>query len=125
MLALVKTILLVLLPTVQPSVENRKPTSHTSYAEKGLIDHLLTGYSIHMRPVRNASNPVDVTFGFTLIQIVSLVERDQLITTKLWMRMKWRNELMAWDPRRWGNITQTRLRYVYCRVSNVSLLHRI
>lgn len=85
-------------------VRQASPTS-----EKKLIDHLLTNYSIYPRPVLNRNDPVNVTFGFNLIQIMNVVERDQYITTKLWMRMTWINEFLKWKPHMWDNITHTRL----------------
>ena len=80
-----------------------------SSTEKFLIDHLLSNYSSYPRPVRNVKDPIIVTFGFNLIQITNIIERDQYITTKLWMRMKWKNELLNWNPEDWENITVTRL----------------
>ena len=77
--------------------------------EKSLIDRLVSKYSKYARPVINRTNPVVVTFGFSLIQLTNVVERDQYITTKIWMRMSWVNELLRWDPEHWGNITRTRL----------------
>ena len=84
-----------------------RPSSLTE--EKALIRHLLTNSSIYARPVINSGNPVVVTFGFSLIQLTNVVEHDQYITTKIWMRMSWVNELLRWDPEHWGSITRTRL----------------
>ena len=62
-----------------------------------------------VRPVLNMDNPVKVIFGFTLVQIVNLDEHQQSITMKIWLRMKWINEFMTWDPEEWGNIAHSRV----------------
>ena len=90
-------ILLYLLPVCDASTE------------KFLLDHILSNYSSYPRPVKDVNNPIFVTFGFNLIQITNIIEKDQYITTKLWMRMKWKNELLNWIPADWDNITVTRL----------------
>lgn len=69
----------------------------------------IKGHDIHVRPVRNISHPVNVTFGFNLIQIVDLNEREQIIIMKIWLRMTWYNEFMKWDPEKWGHVTHSRV----------------
>lgn len=84
-------------------------TLSTQSNEKKLIDHLLQDYSRYARPVVNVKKAINVTFGFELIHIVKIVESDQTITGKVWIRMSWVNELMKWNPNKWGNVTKSRL----------------
>lgn len=79
--------------------------------ESKLHADLLQGYSKYARPVRDISKPVVVTFGFELVHIVSVTESKQTITQKVWLRMSWKNELLTWDPKMYGNVSVTRLSY--------------
>ena len=79
--------------------------------EMELMNHLLQGYSRFVRPVRNITKPLVITFGIELIHLTSIVEKEQLISSKLWIRITWYNELMMWNPKDWGNITSSRLDY--------------
>ena len=85
------------------------PSTSSQTTEKFLLDHLLKDYSPFVRPVFNKSHPVVVTFGFELAHIVSIVENTQTFVAKVWLRMSWKNELLKWNPHKWGNITRTRL----------------
>lgn len=83
------------------------PTTQSN--ETQLINDLLTGYSRFTRPVLDLNHPVTVTFGFELIQLLSISEADQTITMKVWMRMNWYNELLKWDMKKYGNVTVSKL----------------
>ena len=48
--------------------------------EKELLKALLTDYEIQNRPVLNESEPLVLTFGVTLQQIIDVVSRRCLIT---------------------------------------------
>ena len=53
--------------------------------EQRLISRLLRGYDPAARPVYNASTPVVIKFGFSLIQICDMDERNQILTTNVWL----------------------------------------
>lgn len=84
-------------------------SASTQNEEQFLINHLLQNYSKYTRPAKNTRTAVHVTFGFNLIQIIELRERDQYMTCKIWMRLIWMNELLRWNPATWSNITRFRL----------------
>ena len=77
-------------------------------AETSLLKHLRTNISMYVRPVLDKRDPVNVQFGFELIHLVNVDESSQSIQVKVWLRMKWMNQLMRWDPKKWG-INQTRV----------------
>lgn len=83
-------------------------SSCTTY-ENRLLTHLLNDTSPFVRPVIQPEDPIIVTFGFTLVQIVQLNEHEQAIAMKIWLRMSWVNHLMTWQPHKWGNITHSRI----------------
>ena len=77
--------------------------------ELELLHTLQANFSRIARPVLEASKPVYVTFGFELIQIVELMEEDQSIILKQWLRMSWVNELTRWSPENHHNITSVQV----------------
>ena len=43
--------------------------------EKRLLNHLLNNYNVLERPVANESEPIQISFGITLMQIIDVVWR--------------------------------------------------
>ncbi|CAG0885889.1 unnamed protein product [Darwinula stevensoni] len=77
--------------------------------EKRLLDYLMRGYDRDVRPVRNASRPIQIKLGITLTQIFDMDEKNQVLTTNVWLDQEWEDELMTWDPADFNNLTQIRL----------------
>eukprot|EP00794_Sanderia_malayensis_P009133 gene9133-10106_t len=72
--------------------------------EKQLISFLLENSTADARPVLKQSLPTNVSFGVELVQLINVNDRYQMITTKLWVRMKWKNQLFTWNSTQWDNI---------------------
>ena len=66
--------------------------------ETRLINKLLSGYQAYSRPVPNPSSPLLLNLTMTLKQIIDLDERNQLLTTNLWLEYYWFDSKLAWDP---------------------------
>lgn len=58
---------------------------HNVPDEQHLIARLLRNYDPAARPVYNASKPVVIKFSFSLIQICDMDERNQILTTNVWL----------------------------------------
>ena len=55
--------------------------------EKQLVKYLLESYAkagIIGRPVSNTTETLKILFGVSLVQILSLNEKDQVLTTNIW-----------------------------------------
>lgn len=74
-------------------------------AEQDLIDYLFANYSKQARPVILPSISVNATFGIELVQLIKVDDRNQFVTTKMWVRQKWTNMLLKWDPKKFDNLT--------------------
>ncbi|CAD5124154.1 DgyrCDS12454 [Dimorphilus gyrociliatus] len=61
------------------------------------------------RPVENAMKTVKVEFGLALIQILDFDETNQVLTTNVWKRYIWLDEILRWNPSEFGNISNIRL----------------
>ncbi|XP_012943343.1 neuronal acetylcholine receptor subunit alpha-5 [Aplysia californica] len=53
--------------------------------EQRLMRRLVSGYDNSVRPVYQAQEPVDVLLGLTLTQILDLDEKNQVLTTNVWL----------------------------------------
>ncbi|XP_073245838.1 neuronal acetylcholine receptor subunit alpha-10-like [Porites lutea] len=83
--------------------------NRTITPEERLIDDLLENYTKEARPVKNPKDKIEVEFGFELVQLVHVNDRNQRITTNVWVRQIWTNELLTWNPHDYNNITAVRL----------------
>lgn len=81
------------------------PWSH----EKRLLDTLMKRYDASVRPVKNSSDPVVVRLGITLTQIFDLDEKNQVLTTNVWLDQEWLDEYLVWNPSDYGNLTKLRI----------------
>uniref|UniRef100_A0A182Q5Y8 Neurotransmitter-gated ion-channel ligand-binding domain-containing protein n=1 Tax=Anopheles farauti TaxID=69004 RepID=A0A182Q5Y8_9DIPT len=57
------------------------------YHEKRLLHHLLDNYNVLERPVVNESDPLQLSFGLTLMQIIDVDEKNQLLITNIWLKL--------------------------------------
>lgn len=77
--------------------------------EKRLLDALMRNYDASVRPVKNSSEPVVIRLGITLTQIFDLDEKNQVLTTNVWLDQEWMDEYLVWDPADYGNLTKLRI----------------
>lgn len=69
--------------------------------EQRLLYFLLRTYDKSSRPVIKASTPVVIRLGITLTQILDVDEKNQILTTNIWLDQEWMDEKLVWD-----NITE-------------------
>ena len=53
--------------------------------EKRLLRYLMRGYERDVRPVRNATTPVVIQLSITLTQIFDMDEKNQVLTSIVWL----------------------------------------
>ncbi|XP_003505206.1 neuronal acetylcholine receptor subunit alpha-2 [Cricetulus griseus] len=83
-------------------------SSHTQ-AEDRLFKHLFGGYNRWARPVPNTSDVVIVRFGLSIAQLIDVDEKNQMMTTNVWLKQEWNDYKLRWDPAEFGNITSLRV----------------
>ncbi|KJH48942.1 Neurotransmitter-gated ion-channel ligand binding domain protein [Dictyocaulus viviparus] len=71
-----------------------------------LYRSLLAGYEKEVRPAYRHDYPINVTFVFSLTQIIDVDERNQILTTNAWVHQHWFDYKLVWDPRLHGNLTR-------------------
>ncbi|XP_068448181.1 neuronal acetylcholine receptor subunit alpha-9-I [Clinocottus analis] len=66
------------------------------YARKLLAD-LMENYSNALRPVDDTDKVLNVSLQITLSQIKDMDERNQVLTTYLWIRQTWHDAYLKWN----------------------------
>jgi hypothetical protein len=64
-----------------------------------------------VRPSISHHRPVDVTFSFSLTQLIDVDERKEIITTNAWVRQSWTDYRLIWHPAEYNNVLQIHLPY--------------
>ncbi|XP_035670062.1 uncharacterized protein LOC118411691 [Branchiostoma floridae] len=73
--------------------------------EHVLVTKLLENYSTDARPVQNPLDNIVVEFNVVLAQILDLNAKEQVLTSNLWIRQRWFDQVLTWKPEENGNIT--------------------
>ncbi|XP_052793000.1 neuronal acetylcholine receptor subunit alpha-10-like [Mya arenaria] len=78
---------------------------------KGLFDSLLTDYDVSLIPLCTFDDKVTLNIDLALRQIMELNEREQILTTNVWLRMRWNDCRLQWDPTSYNNLTYVMMTY--------------
>uniref|UniRef100_A0AAY4AXS4 Cholinergic receptor, nicotinic, alpha 2b (neuronal) n=1 Tax=Denticeps clupeoides TaxID=299321 RepID=A0AAY4AXS4_9TELE len=85
---------------------NEKTHSH---AEDELFKKLFIGYNKWSRPVPNTSDVVIVKFGLSIAQLIDVDEKNQMMTTNVWLKQEWNDYKLRWKPSDYDNVTSIRV----------------
>lgn len=77
--------------------------------EKRLLHHLLDKYNVLERPVANESEPIQISFGITLMQIIDVDEKNQILLSNMWLKMDWVDTNLRWNSSEFGNVKDLRI----------------
>ncbi|XP_064092162.1 neuronal acetylcholine receptor subunit alpha-7-like isoform X31 [Macrobrachium nipponense] len=77
--------------------------------ERRLLHDLLDNYNNLERPVDNETEPVVVTFGITLQQIIDVDEKNQILTTNVWLNMEWKDVNLRWNESDYNGVSDLRI----------------
>ncbi|XP_032269106.1 neuronal acetylcholine receptor subunit beta-3 [Halichoerus grypus] len=78
--------------------------SSIAESEDALLRHLFQGYQKWVRPVLNSNDTIKVYFGLKISQLVDVDEKNQLMTTNVWLKQEWTDHKLRWDPDEHGGI---------------------
>ncbi|KAJ8382640.1 hypothetical protein SKAU_G00034180 [Synaphobranchus kaupii] len=87
------------------------PEEFTSIAEMEdtLLRNLFHGYQKWVRPILHANHTITVRFGLKISQLVDVDEKNQLMTTNVWLWKEWTDYKLRWNPEDYGGITSIRV----------------
>ncbi|XP_004693826.1 PREDICTED: neuronal acetylcholine receptor subunit beta-2 [Condylura cristata] len=79
--------------------------------EERLVEHLLdpSRYNKLIRPATNGSELVTVQLMVSLAQLISVNEREQIMTTNVWLTQEWEDYRLSWKPEEFDNMKKVRL----------------
>ncbi|XP_021913489.1 neuronal acetylcholine receptor subunit alpha-7-like isoform X1 [Zootermopsis nevadensis] len=77
--------------------------------EKRLLHTLLDHYNVLERPVANESDPLQLSFGLTLMQIIDVDEKNQLLITNIWLKLEWNDVNLRWNSSEYGGVKDLRI----------------
>ncbi|XP_077869150.1 acetylcholine receptor subunit alpha-like [Saccoglossus kowalevskii] len=72
--------------------------------EKRLQEDLFRNYNKHVRPVRNISDTVVLSIGLSITQLLDVDEKNQIITTGVWMNQYWIDYRLSWNSSNYGGM---------------------
>uniref|UniRef100_A0A1B0BF32 Neurotransmitter-gated ion-channel ligand-binding domain-containing protein n=1 Tax=Glossina palpalis gambiensis TaxID=67801 RepID=A0A1B0BF32_9MUSC len=101
-------ILITLLSLVLSSEVNSTPplSFEANPDTKRLYDDLLSNYNRLIRPVVNNTETLTVWLGLKLSQLIEVNLRNQVMTTNLWVKQRWFDYKLRWDPEEYGGVEQ-------------------
>uniref|UniRef100_A0A8C5D9A1 Neuronal acetylcholine receptor subunit beta-2-like n=1 Tax=Gouania willdenowi TaxID=441366 RepID=A0A8C5D9A1_GOUWI len=72
-------------------------------AEERLVNYLLgpERYNKLIRPAVNKSQQVTISLQVSLSQLISVNEREQIMTTNVWLCQEWNDYRLRWDPEKY------------------------
>ncbi|XP_075342905.1 neuronal acetylcholine receptor subunit alpha-10-like [Odontesthes bonariensis] len=82
--------------------------AHGRYAQK-LLNDLFSNYTNALRPVEDTDNIINVTLQITLSQIIDMDERNQILSTYLWIRQVWMDAYLTWRKEDYDGLDTIRI----------------
>ena len=97
--------MLFLLNLILIILNNRAAFGINSKLEFNLTQSLLKHYNKEMRP----SDHVEIKFALNLNQIVTMIEKEQILVLNVFLDHEWVDERLRWSPEDYQNITLLRI----------------
>ncbi|CAF0743611.1 unnamed protein product [Adineta steineri] len=80
-----------------------------SHYEEQLFKELFQDYNPLIRPVKKLDETINVSFSIALLQIISVIEKEQVLKTNVWLQVKWHDYQMQWKREKYGGIQSIRV----------------
>ncbi|XP_071369027.1 neuronal acetylcholine receptor subunit alpha-7-like [Centroberyx affinis] len=76
--------------------------------QRYLLRELLRDYNPMERPVANDSQPLTVRISFTLMQVMDVDEKNQILTTNAWLQLQWYDHYLQWNQSEYPGVKNLR-----------------
>uniref|UniRef100_A0A3P8SIY3 Cholinergic receptor nicotinic beta 4 subunit n=1 Tax=Amphiprion percula TaxID=161767 RepID=A0A3P8SIY3_AMPPE len=89
----------------------QKSYDSSADSEERLMNWLLGKdlYNPLIRPAVNRTERVTVKLQVSLAQLISVNEREQIMTTNVWLTQHWEDYRLSWDPAKYEGIDKLRI----------------
>ncbi|KAM9818085.1 neuronal acetylcholine receptor subunit alpha-7-like isoform 1-T1 [Syngnathus typhle] len=81
---------------------------HGGIYQRKLYRDLMVNYNRLERPVQNDSTPIVVELGLTLLQIIDVDEKNQVLITNAWLQLQWTDVYLTWDTESYPGVQNLR-----------------
>nr|KAF6283470.1 cholinergic receptor nicotinic beta 4 subunit [Pipistrellus kuhlii] len=80
-------------------------------AEERLMDDLLnrTRYNNLIRPATSSAQLIAIRLQLSLAQLISVNEREQIMTTNVWLKQEWTDYRLAWNSSHYEGVSILRI----------------
>ncbi|XP_053224919.1 neuronal acetylcholine receptor subunit alpha-7-like [Podarcis raffonei] len=76
--------------------------------QRQLLKALMENYTPLERPVGDDSQPITVHFTLSLMQIMDVDEKNQVLTTNVWLQMYWYDHYLQWNESEYPGVKTLR-----------------
>ncbi|XP_053741537.1 neuronal acetylcholine receptor subunit alpha-7 [Synchiropus splendidus] len=76
--------------------------------QRRLYQDLMKNYNPLERPVNNDSDSLTVHFSFSLMQIMDVDEKNQVLTTNIWLQLYWKDYYLQWNTTEYPGVSHVR-----------------
>uniref|UniRef100_A0A6Q2ZME7 Neuronal acetylcholine receptor subunit alpha-7 n=1 Tax=Esox lucius TaxID=8010 RepID=A0A6Q2ZME7_ESOLU len=76
--------------------------------QRRLYKDLMANYKPLERPVFNDTHSLTVKFSFSLMQIMDVDEKNQVLTTNIWLQLYWNDYYLQWNQSDYPGVTKVR-----------------
>ncbi|KAF1768543.1 hypothetical protein GCK72_000355 [Caenorhabditis remanei] len=80
------------------------PSTQTNRDANRLFEDLIADYNKLVRPVSENGETLVVTFKLKLSQLLDVHEKNQIMTTNVWLQHSWMDYKLRWDPAEYGGV---------------------
>ncbi|KAM8953727.1 acetylcholine receptor subunit gamma [Pelodytes ibericus] len=77
--------------------------------EEKLLNDLMKNYNKNLRPAKQDGDIISVSLKLTLTNLISLNEKEEALTTNVWVEMQWRDYRLSWNPAAYHGISMMRI----------------
>ncbi|XP_067112788.1 acetylcholine receptor subunit epsilon [Osmerus mordax] len=79
--------------------------------ESVLMQHIFSKYNKNIRPARTPTDKVEVQVKLILTNLISLNEKEETLTTNVWIEIQWEDYRLTWNKSEFFNIGVIRVPY--------------
>ncbi|KAK3098816.1 hypothetical protein FSP39_023337 [Pinctada imbricata] len=86
---------------------------------------LFDNYNAKLKPYCGNNDPIQLRLDMALRQIIDLDEPAQIIKLNIWLRMKWYDCRLQWNPSDYGNITFFVIHSKFIWIPDLTMYHSV
>uniref|UniRef100_A0A915JNC8 Neurotransmitter-gated ion-channel ligand-binding domain-containing protein n=1 Tax=Romanomermis culicivorax TaxID=13658 RepID=A0A915JNC8_ROMCU len=65
----------------------------------------MENYNRVARPVRKSNDAIQVKLKYTLAQILTILEKEEIMISQGWLVLEWQDYRLQWNPADYGNVS--------------------